>query len=180
MNAEQEDFEALRRLLALKRHEQPPPGFFNDFSRQVVARIQATRGEPYEESLLERLFGKAPWVARLWEALETKPALAGAFGVLVCGLLISGIIYSEKAPVEPMGPVAVLPGSAEGPDKPVEMAVQAVPTPLIGQATPAGFSSTMGAASAQSPDSLFDEIQRLRQQPSAFLGAHADLISFQK
>ena len=96
MNPETENFEQLRRLLALKRHEQPPPGYFNNFSGQVIARIKA--GERGEDSFsLGRWVWEGAWLQRLWSAIETKPALTGAFGVLVCGLLISGIIYSDSS-----------------------------------------------------------------------------------
>src|SRR5262252_6649756 len=95
MSPETENFESLRRLLALKRHELPPPGYFNTFSRQVIVRIQAgERGEDkvgFGQWLLE-----GAWLQRFWNAFETKPALAGAFGVMVCGLLISGVIYSDQ------------------------------------------------------------------------------------
>src|SRR5215467_7319885 len=94
MNPEQENFAELRRLLVIKRYEQPPPRFFNDFSRQVIARIRA--GERAEESIVERLGWEAPWLRRIWSAFENKPLLAGAFGVAVCSLLVSGIIYSER------------------------------------------------------------------------------------
>ena len=95
MNPEQENFEALRRMLALKRHEQPSPGFFNDFSQQVIARLRAGE-KPEEPSFWEQFFEQAPWLQRLWAAFEAKPVFAGAFGVVISGLLISGAIYSAR------------------------------------------------------------------------------------
>ena len=84
-------------MLALKRHEQPPPGYFNHFSSQVIARIKAGEtGEP--ASAVSRFFRGASWWNHVVSALEAKPAVAGAFGAAVCALLISGIVYSENAP----------------------------------------------------------------------------------
>ena len=108
MSEDSQDFGSLRRLLALKRHEQPPPGYFNDFSGHVINRIKA--GDRVDDGVLTRLFWEAPWFQRLWVSLETKPILAGAFGTAVCVLLIWGVIYSEKADSEKAGvqPVATL------------------------------------------------------------------------
>jgi hypothetical protein len=94
-----QDFGELRRLLKLKRHEQPPPGYFNRFSSEVIARIKAgEQGEP--ASFIERMFGENSWWQRTSIALQSKPAFAGAFGAAVCALLVSGIVYSENgAPV---------------------------------------------------------------------------------
>ena len=87
MNPDSEQFEQLRKLLVLKRHEEPPPGYLNRFSGQVIARIRA--GEQGEE--------KPAWLKKAWSLLETKPMLTGAFGAAVCALAISGLIYSEDA-----------------------------------------------------------------------------------
>ena len=107
MSQDTENFEQLRRLLALKRHEQPPPGYFNDFSSQVIARIKpGERGE--EGAIFERLFWEAPWLQRIWAALEAKPILAGVFGVAVCGLLITGVVYSDRTDVSS---IALMPAS---------------------------------------------------------------------
>jgi hypothetical protein len=84
-----EEFEKLQKLLKLKRHEQPPPGYFNNFSDRVINRIEAmdSRKDRWEA---------APWVGKLYRLLETNPIAAGLFGISVCGLLISGITYSQS------------------------------------------------------------------------------------
>ena len=97
MSQDSEEFKALRQLLALKRHEQPPPGYFNDFSGQVVARIKA--GDRVDDTLAARLLWEAPWLQRIWGALEANPVLVGVFGATVCGLLVWGVTFSEKADV---------------------------------------------------------------------------------
>jgi hypothetical protein len=109
MNSDPENFDALRGLLKLKRYEQPPPGYFNGFSGQVIARIKAgERGEA--SSILGRLFDEDSWWRQLGAALQGRPGLAGAFGAAVCALLISGIVYSENSPA----PVAqaLMPGGS--------------------------------------------------------------------
>ena len=61
--------------------------------------------------VIERLLWEAPWLQRIWAAFEAKPVLAGAFGLAMCGLLISGVIYSEKGDVQP---VALIPVAESG------------------------------------------------------------------
>ncbi len=41
MNENEQNFDELKRLLKLKRHEVPPPGYFNNFSGEVISRIRA-------------------------------------------------------------------------------------------------------------------------------------------
>jgi hypothetical protein len=95
MTPEQQNFEELRRLLSLKRHEQPPPGYFNNFSRHVIARIKAGESAA-ADSFMQRLFARLPWLQGMWGGFEAKPILAGAFGVGVCGLLVVGLVSSER------------------------------------------------------------------------------------
>ncbi len=152
MNSEQNNFQQLRRLLALKRHEQPPPGYFHDFSRQVIARIVA--GEQADSGgVLDSLSWEAPWLQRLWSLFENKPALAGAFGVLVCGLLISGVIYSETMEPKPI-PTVLLPQPAA--EKVVERTPVAEP-PLFRHAAVVSLPSERGVPVATMP-SLFREM----------------------
>jgi hypothetical protein len=95
MSEDTENFEQLRRLLALKRFEQPPPGYFNNFSRHVILRIEAgERGE--EVRFLDQFSWDAPWLQRIWAALETQPVLAGAFGMALCGFLIAGVVFADN------------------------------------------------------------------------------------
>jgi hypothetical protein len=99
MSPEQENFESLRRLLALKRYEQPPPGYFDRLPRRVIARIQA--GETGGiVTLSERITWEAPWLQRILTYIEANPAIGAAFAAAVCVFLISGLIISEKPPSE--------------------------------------------------------------------------------
>lgn len=83
MNTE-EQFEQLRKLLALKRYEQPPPGYFDRLPRQIISAIEAEQTRPQ------------PWVLRFWSTLQRKPAFAGAFGVAVCALVVGGIFFATE------------------------------------------------------------------------------------
>src|SRR5712672_3334967 len=98
-----DDFEQLRRLLALKRHEQPPPGYFHGFSRQVIVRIQAGElGDAEEASLWS--FSGGSFLQRIWATLDARPALAGAFGVAVCGFFVVGALMSDATANPPPPP----------------------------------------------------------------------------
>ena len=94
MNPDPETFERLRRLLALKRHEQPPPGYFDRFRREVMARIR----ESESAAGLAIFQPPMPWLQRLWNALEARAVFPTAFGAAVCGLLILGLTRSSVVP----------------------------------------------------------------------------------
>src|SRR5215469_11847907 len=91
MTEDSNDFKRLQRLLALKRHEQPPPGYFYHFSREVVLRIKA--GELGEAEAKWWAFDGS-WLKWLWTACERKPVLAGGAGVALCGFFVAATLIS--------------------------------------------------------------------------------------
>jgi len=90
MNESENDFESLRRLMAIKRHEIPPPGYFNNFPNQVMARLRAGEvGAPEGTT--------APsWLLKFFQAFEAKPAYVSSFACSLCLLLLFGIVYAER------------------------------------------------------------------------------------
>ena len=96
MKPEQENFDQLCRLLKLKRYEQPPPRYFNDFSSRVIARVSAGGREAALDG--------GSWLVRLWSLIEAKPMLPGAVGVAICALLVIGAI-STDSPTSPLGSI---------------------------------------------------------------------------
>ena len=95
MNENHPNFESLRRLLALKQHETPPPGYFNNFSRQVISRIRV--GEAGAEAgWMERMLADLPWLLKLVQSLESKPVFAGGFATGVCMLLLFGAVIAQR------------------------------------------------------------------------------------
>ena len=126
---ENNNFESLRRLLVIKQHETPPPGYFNYFSSQVVHRIRA--GDTGSAAgWLEDLYGEAPWMGKLLQVFSVKPVFASAFAGALCLLLVFGIIYAERPDMAPQ-PL-------------LQTAVTATPT--------ASFASAEPMSLAQSPD----------------------------
>lgn len=100
MSAENQDqdFEKLQRLLKLKRHELPPPRFFNEFSGNVTARLRVDTGGDYARSGSRR--SRATWLQRLWQNIEGNPAVSGIASVAICGLVVLGLVVAEKPPTE--------------------------------------------------------------------------------
>jgi len=100
MSENQNDFESLRRLLTLKRHETPPPGYFNNFSDRVLQRIQADQARGSVD-VSQGMFGQAPWLARLLNVFNVKPVFASGFVGALCMVLFFGIVYAERPDLTP-------------------------------------------------------------------------------
>jgi hypothetical protein len=80
MNPQADNFEQLRKLLALKKYEQPPPGYFDQLSARIINRIESVE------------MGRNTLWERLGFAFGSKPAFVCALGVVVCGLFCIGIL----------------------------------------------------------------------------------------
>ncbi len=104
MNQNTENFEQLRRLLQLKRYEQPPPRYFNNFSGQVIARIKLAELGESNVPLMERILRLTSWLQQIWEAFQAKPALISGFGLVVCTLLVAGVFRPVGTGARPMTP----------------------------------------------------------------------------
>lgn len=94
MSEDQENFDDLKKLLALKRHEQPPPGYFNSLPQSIWKRIETEKTRP------------GFW-QRIFPGVSLRPAVAYAFGLIVCGTLIVGIGSALKEPAATMAPAVL-------------------------------------------------------------------------
>ena len=96
MTEDSQNFEQLQRLLALKRHEVPPPGYFHQFSREVILRIKA--GELGESEVRWWAFDGS-WLKWLWTACERRPVLAGGASMALCGFFAAATFIFRWPPV---------------------------------------------------------------------------------
>jgi hypothetical protein len=96
MNRNNNNFEDLKRLLKLKQHEVPPPGFFNDFSEEVVSRIRAGESR-HDITFAEQLQDTAPWLINFIRLFEARPGLIGGVATSLCLLLVLGVVLAESA-----------------------------------------------------------------------------------
>jgi hypothetical protein len=87
MKPEPENDTEVQRMLALKRHEQPPVGFFHGFSDKVIDRIQTAGPAP-----------KLTWRERLSAEFYGVPVYVCLVGVVVFALLVAGLLASLRLP----------------------------------------------------------------------------------
>jgi hypothetical protein len=83
MNSDSNDFEALRKLMALKRYEQPPPGYFNRLPDRITARLE--RGE-----------GRLGFWQRFAGQFVFRPAFVYGFSLAALGALAVSVINSVR------------------------------------------------------------------------------------
>ncbi len=98
MGSPPEEFAELRRLLALKRAERPPPGYYNTFAGKVIARIEA-----------EGLAAPKPWWVRWFSPAAWSPGLTGANTAIVAGVALLGgsAVYFKSRPARIENPAGV-------------------------------------------------------------------------
>jgi hypothetical protein len=106
MSDKNNNFDDLKKLLKLKRHEIPPPGYFNNFSGDVIGRIRAGEsGGP--ASLFEQLQSDSPLLATLLSIFHARPGIVGGLATSVCLLLLVSVLIADHsdqaAPDMPQG-----------------------------------------------------------------------------
>ncbi len=152
MNENENDFGTLRQFLKFKGHETPPPGYFNNFSGDVISRIRAGEGGGFS--------AEAPWLLKLLQVFEFKPAFAGAFASALFLLLVFGFVYAdrpESAP-QPLLQASVQQSNSFAAATPAALAQPAEPTGIIAATNP--------ATSLQPVASLFNSQNPFAQQVS--------------
>jgi hypothetical protein len=149
---EPDNLQRVSRLLAFKRHERPPVGYFDRFPREIIARIRAEECAP--DSLWESVASRIPCFQQL---LTISEPLAGAVGLAVCGVLIRGFIISDSSVASQSAPLTLLTSYATGPS-----IVRAATSPAHSSffQFPAVDSSWPGGhVEAKAPSSVFQELR---------------------
>lgn len=161
MNQDNQDFKQIKQLLKLKQHEVPPPGYFNNFSSQVISRIR--QGEmDRSRSLRDRMESGDSWFRRLFQIFEARPGMVGGFATSLCLLLLLTVIFAEHSEVPPNSLLAV--PSQTGPmGNTVASAPASAAAPLVAASTP----SAGGIMISTNPEVNVESNPILFGQPSS-------------
>jgi hypothetical protein len=162
MKESEQNFDELKRLLKLKRHEIPPPGYFHNFSSDVLAGIRAERN-----GAQSRLSSEASWLTRFLRIFETRPGLVGGMATSVVLLLVFGVVLADHSDSDTQN---IFTGSAS---------VQAPSQQVASASNFGGDNSVVGGisistnpiTSLQPASSLFGQVNPLFQSAS-FAPAH--------
>ena len=167
MNEKDQNFDQLKRLLKLKQHEVPPPGYFNDFSGQVIARIRA--GETLE---VERYSSATPWLVSFLRFFEGRPGLVGGFATSLCLLLLLTVVFTEHSDVTTNDTLSI--SGAVNPPNPSGNGLTAMAVPTLAASDSSGgiVASTNPVTSLQPSSSLFGQPASASLfQPAGFAAA---------
>ena len=160
MNESNNNFDELKRLLKLKRHEIPPPGYFNSFSGEVISRIRA--GEAGGSQNLAEQLRDATWLESLMRIFQAKPGVIGGMATSLCLLLLIGVVLADRPDQVPTG---ILASSEPAPES----------TPALAAVAPASDDtsgigvSTNPVISLQPVATLFSQQQNPLFQAASFV-----------
>jgi hypothetical protein len=128
----------VQRLLACKRYEQPPPGYFLSFSEKVLARIEAEEASVHSS-----------WWGWFVAKFDARPVVVCAYGVAVSSMLFVG--FSLSAIFEAEISAAPTSGSwlAGAPPSPLLLTGEWSHAPPV-EGTPAAFSSIVRPSAVNS------------------------------
>lgn len=136
MNQNDQEFEQIKKLLKLKQHEVPPPGYFHNFSGEVISRIRAGEAER-PRTFMERLQNEAGWLHRFLQIFEARPGVVGGFATSLCLLLLLTVVFAENSEVAPNNLLTI-----SAPTAPAQGSLATVP------ASASVFASTQPAQSS--------------------------------
>jgi hypothetical protein len=160
-----DDFKNLRRLLKLKQHEVPPPGYFNMLAGDVISRIRAGESGG-QHTTLERLDEQWPRLAALLRLFEARPGVIGGLATSVCVVLLGAVVLVDRTDEadSPMATMQMAQAASAGPD--LASAVQLAPADNSGIMV-----STNPVSSLQPATTLFGAPESSLFQTAAFTPA---------
>ena len=157
MNQNENNFEQVKKLLKLKQHEIPPPGYFSSFSSEVILRIRAGEAA-HSQSLAERLQAEAGWFHRFLGIFESRPGVVGGFATSLCLLLLITVVFADHSDVSP--------GSLLTVSGPVATAVDPI-APITTQQLVASVGSMGGIVASTNPVTSLQPVTTLFGQPAS-------------
>jgi hypothetical protein len=158
MKDSEQNFEELKQLLKLKRHEIPPPGYFNNFSRNVIVGIHAERNNPAQARQ-----ASGNWLTRFMNIFETRPGLVGGMATSLVLLLVGGVVVTDQSGSDSQTSIFA-PNTINSAETSSPMSQPGINMASLGQSSASGITiSTNPAASLQPMSSLFGQANPLFQ-----------------